>query len=373
MIALVAGGPGRDNRIEIVNHFPRGWGKARDPRPRLTEEPRLSMMPAFIFATPRPARLGAALLRALAPALIAAGCASALAPAAFAEEASLAPKGGGLSLAPAPATEPLAPDPLTAVPPPTVFERAASILPAFVYGNGVFDAAKPDLVMTVRGGVRFYPAYFGSTKVKTGPDAAFRIDHAELPGGITLGSNATGFLKGFGLRLTGRYIAPRNSSDYPEIRGLDDVPFTLETGLGIGYEQRYARAFADLRYGIVGTNAWTGDVGADGIAHPTEGLTLTLGPRVSFGSARFMDTYFGVSPEESQASGMAAFAPEGGIYGAGMELGARYLFNDRWGVEGAARWTRLMNGAQDSPIVESGSDDQYQVRIDLTRRISLDF
>ncbi len=311
---------------------------------------------------------------AIASRLAAWACALAcLGSAAVAEEPSLAAPAPPIS-AFAPVTDPVPADPLAApTPPHAALARAAGILPAFIYGDGVFDAEKPDLVLTMRGGVRFYPAYFGSTKVKTGPDAAFRIDRAELPGGLVLGSNATGFLKGFGLRLSGRYIARRQSSDYDEIRGLDDLPFTIETGLGIGYEQPHARAFADLRYGIIGTHTWTGDVGVDGIVHPTEGLTLTLGPRMSFGSTRFMDTYFGVSPEESQASGLRAYAPEGGVYGAGMELGARYLFNDRWGVEGAARWTRLMNGAADSPIVENGSDDQYQVRIDLTRRISLDF
>jgi outer membrane protein len=54
-------------------------------------------------------------------------------------------------------------------------------------------------------------------------------------------------------------------------------------------------------------------------------------------------------------------------------LGARYLFNERWGIEGAARWTRLSDTAATSPIVENGTDDQYSVRFDLSRRISLDF
>ena len=36
-------------------------------------------------------------------------------------------------------------------------------------------------------------------------------------------------------------------------------------------------------------------------------------------------------------------------------LGARYLFNERWGVEGSASWDRLLNDAADSPITEQGS------------------
>jgi outer membrane protein len=51
----------------------------------------------------------------------------------------------------------------------------------------------------------------------------------------------------------------------------------------------------------------------------------------------------------------------------------RYLLNERWGVEGAAEYERLLNDAADSPITEQGSADQYTVRVGITRRISLDF
>jgi outer membrane scaffolding protein for murein synthesis (MipA/OmpV family) len=116
-----------------------------------------------------------------------------------------------------------------------------------------------------------------------------------------------------------------------------------------------------------------GEIGADGIAYPFDGLTLTLGPRLEFGDNRFADTYFGVSASESEASGLPEFQANGGLLGAGVELGARYLFNERWGVEGAAGWQRLVNDAADSPVTATGSEDQYSVRVGLTRRISLDF
>lgn len=97
-------------------------------------------------------------------------------------------------------------------PPPT---HTTGILPAFIYGDGVFDAERPDFVATVRGGVRFGPAYFGSTKVKAGPDAAIRLDRVRLPGGLTFGSNeAVGFLRGFNPRLSGRIVPRRESNDY---------------------------------------------------------------------------------------------------------------------------------------------------------------
>lgn len=240
--------------------------------------------------------------------------------------------------------------------------------------GGIFDASDPDIVMTVRGGVEVSPAYLGSDQYEFGPDVAARVDYIRFPNGFEFGSGrSVGFRTGWGLRGAVRYIGERDSSDHPEIEGLDDVDWSFEAGLGLGYEQRNYRVFTDVRYGFIGHNAWTGDIGADGIAYPVDGLTLTLGPRLGFGTDRFAETYFGISEAESEASGLERFDAHGGLLSAGVELGARYLFNDRWGLEGNASWGRLLNDAAESPITEEGSADQYKVRLGITRSISLDF
>jgi len=246
--------------------------------------------------------------------------------------------------------------------------------PALTTAGGVFNATNPDVVLTVRAGVAFSPTYLGSDSYQLGPDLSARIDYLRFPGGFEYGSSRTvGFRTGFGIRGSVRYIGERNSKD--EIRGLDDVPWSFEAGLGVGYEQRNYRVFTDVRYGLVGHNAWVGQIGADGIAYPMDGLTVTLGPRLDFGDDKFTQTYFGVSNQESANTGgtIASFNASGGLVSAGVELGARYLFNDRWGVEGAASWNRLVNDAADSPITATGSEDQYGLRVGITRSISLDF
>ncbi len=73
------------------------------------------------------------------------------------------------------------------------------------------------------------------------------------------------------------------------------------------------------------------------------------------------------------ASGLDQYSANGGLLATGLEVGARYLFNERWGVEGAIGYDRLVNDAADSPITGQGSADQYTARIGITRRISLDF
>lgn len=247
-------------------------------------------------------------------------------------------------------------------------------LPAFLAAGGALDSPTPDLVVTLGAGVKVSPAYFGSDQYETGPTGIARIDYLRFPNGFEYGSGAAvGFRTGLGLRGSVRYISERKSSDYSEINGLDNVPWTFEAGFGLGYEQRNYRVFGDVRYGIIGSNAWVGDLGADAIAYPVDGLTLTLGPRLNFGSTNFTDTYFGISASESTASGLPQYDASGGLISGGVVLGARYLFNERWGVEGEASWERLVNDAADSPITALGSNDQYSVKLNLTRRISLDF
>ena len=250
-----------------------------------------------------------------------------------------------------------------ATPPPPALTTA---------GGGIIDATNPDLVLTLRAGVAVSPSYLGSDDYTVGPDLAARLDYIRFPGGFEFGSGrAVGFRTGFGLRGSVRYLGERKGED--QIEGLDDIPWSFEAGLGVGYEQRNYRVFTDVRYGFVGHNAWVGEVGADGIAYPMDGLTLTLGPRLSFGDDKFAETYFGVDASEAANSGLDEYHASGGLLGAGVELGARYRFNDRWGVEGAASWNRLVNDAADLPITATGSPDQYRFRVGITRSISLDF
>ena len=132
--------------------------------------------------------------------------------------------------------------------------------------------------------------------------------------------------------------------------------------------------FTDVRYGFVGHNAWVGEIGADGIAYPIDGLTLTARPAAVVRQRPLRRHLFRRHRRASRRRpASTAYHADGGLLGAGVELGARYLFNERWGVEGAASWDRLVNDAADSPITETGSDDQYRVRVGITRRISLDF
>ncbi len=235
--------------------------------------------------------------------------------------------------------------------------------------------ASPNLIFTLRGGVASAPDYFGSGDYSLGPDFGFRLGYLSLPGGRSFGNLDGLSPDGFGLRGSFRYIDQRDDADNSELAGLDDIDSSVELGLGVGYTSRKFDAFADVRYGVIGHESFVGELGADLKAHPSDRLSLSLGPRLLVGSEDYASTYFGVTPAESVASGgsFAPYAAGGGAVSAGVELGMTYQISDNWGLEGAVAYDRFVGDAEDSPIVHQGERDQYGVRIGITRRIVLDF
>jgi len=239
------------------------------------------------------------------------------------------------------------------------------------------DTPGHDLVstrMTVGLGASVGPSYFGADDYEVGPWGTVRFDYLRLPGGLSWGSaNTIGVREGFGLRGSFRYIGSRDASDRRELTGLDDVDASYEFGAGLGYETRDWRAFTDLRFGFGGHNSWVAEAGADAIFHPLDSVIVNVGPRLDFAGGSFMRTYFGVTEEESISSGLDKFTPGSGLSSVGMELGARYAFSDKWGIEGVATYDRLVDEAADSPVTELGSADQFGFRLGVTRSISLGF
>ena len=233
----------------------------------------------------------------------------------------------------------------------------------------------PLLSFTLRGGLAVQPEFPGSDDYQLGPDLGFSFGSLQVGRiGIGIGDPNPELVRtGLGLRGSFRYVGERDSSEYEPLRGLDDVDAAVELGVGVVYRQDAYQVFGDLRYGVTGHESLVGEIGADVFIQPTDRLTLNAGPRVFFAGDDYADDYFGVSPAESVRSGLGGFDAEGGALSAGLEIGAEYRIDDDWGIEGAVTYDRLLGDAEDSPITEAGSADQYGVRLGVTRRITFGF
>ena len=225
---------------------------------------------------------------------------------------------------------------------------------------------------SVTGGATVQPDYFGSDSHRLGPSGALGFSGLVL-GGISFGSleSPDVFSEGVGLRGAFRYIPQRKGED--ELAGLRDVDDAVELGVGLHYTTEHWQVYTDIRYGVIGHSAFTGEAGANLILRPTESLTLHAGPRAKFGSGRFMRTYFGVTEAEAAASGLGEYRPSGGVQSLGVEFGAYQALTEDWGVSGAVRFDRLRGDAGASPIVEQGNRDQLSATVGVTRHFNLRF
>lgn len=221
------------------------------------------------------------------------------------------------------------------------------------------------------GGVFSAPAYHGSEQLITGADLGFTFGALKW-GPIDAGNGVRGVPdNGLSLRGAFRVIGDRSSDDHSELAGLEDIDTAVELGFGLTFQQTDWMAFGEVRKGVTGHTGVTGTLGADVIYRPTEKWLITAGPRVNFGDDDFAGTYFGVPTDAT--SDFATFDATGGTLGAGVELSGTYFLDDKWAIEGAVSYERLMGDAADSPITQSGSDDQWRVRIGLSREFTLNF
>jgi MipA family protein len=140
----------------------------------------------------------------------------------------------------------------------------------------------------------------------------------------------------------------------------------------ISYRVGMFRGLATLRKGFGGHEGWIGEGGVDMILDPTQKFEIAFGPRVHFASDDYLDTYLGVTPAQSAASGLPVFNPDGGVKGVGAAAEGKYRLNRRWAVVGKAGYQRLIGDAADSPITDLGSKNQFTANIGLTYRFGLD-
>lgn len=240
--------------------------------------------------------------------------------------------------------------------------------PAVVAPAPVVEAT-PNLIFRLGAGVSYAPSYFGSDSSEGSASGSLSFQFMRL-GSKSFGSATGEPVYGFTPRGSFRVIGERSAADHPELTGLADVPLSVEIGGGLGYTSRNFEAFADVRYGAIGHNAFVGELGADAVLHPSDRLTLKVGPRVVIGSNKFNDTYFGVT---TATTTLAAYNPDSGVVSAGLQVAATYELNDKWNLDGALRFDQFQGDAKNSPIVTTGSNDQLRVTIGLSRLISLRF
>ena len=245
----------------------------------------------------------------------------------------------------------------------------ALLLPAAAYAQDSYGQA-PGIDFELGLGAGVSPEYFGSSSYILSPVPVIRIQRLTLPNGRTFGGGPE---TGFSIGPSFDFIGERSAADHPVLTGLNTVDTAVELGVSASYTFQHLRVSGAIRHGFGGHHGIRGEVGIDALFKPTEKLAIYAGPRFGFADEEFTNTYFGVSAAEAAVSSFAQTNVDGGLLSTGLEVGARYDFNDTWAAESKASWSRLQGDAGDSPITAQGSRDQYGLSFALIRKFSIDF
>ncbi|EMG9895958.1 MipA/OmpV family protein [Enterobacter hormaechei] len=219
-------------------------------------------------------------------------------------------------------------------------------------------------VLTLGGGVDVAPRYSGSDKSRV--TAAQVVDYAMANGFFISTTRGLGYGNRVGnldYSAALSYRAGRkdrdvssdsiaSGSDY--LRGMGDIKGSAVVVPGLGYRitdwlnvQMHAEVPVSERD--------NGEAVHFGIASPlytSPENSVTLALTGSWGSSKYMQTYYGVSAAQSAASGFARHDAGSGIYAYSLNLDWTHKLTSRWSLLAAAGVTQLTGEAGDSPIVQ---------------------
>jgi len=96
-------------------------------------------------------------------------------------------------------------------------------------------------------------------------------------------------------------------------------------------------------------------------------MRLSLGAHVTYADSNYMEAYFGVDAKNVGSSGLPAYKASSGLKDTGLGLVGLYTFNKTWGMIGSVSYTRMLNDAEDSPLVnDEGDENQYGALLAVT-------
>jgi outer membrane scaffolding protein for murein synthesis (MipA/OmpV family) len=228
-------------------------------------------------------------------------------------------------------------------------------------------------VVDIGAGIQYKPKYPGSEDYILVPLPLLAVQRLFIPG---FGQVVDGEeeLRAFYMFPSFDFNGKREASDASDLTGTETVDWALELGLGVGYRYDWLRGTVEVRQGINGHEGQVIELGMDVITAPVDSLQFNFGPRLTWASGDYMDTYFGVTEAEASAPGsrLSAYDPSSSFKTAGLEARATYAPSQSTRVHVRAGWDKFIGDAADSPIVEEGSRDQFTIGGGLTYRFSFD-
>lgn len=249
-------------------------------------------------------------------------------------------------------------------------EKPASADPAPGKPEG---AAPPATVWKWEGAigpmVSLSPQYSGSASRKTSVVPGFYLRYGRLSvsnaSGFVARRNSDDIFRGLGLDLKRkdrlrlnislRIDTGRRSSDSSGLTGITNVKRTIRARSSATYSMDGGWK-ASLGWGADLLGRGGGNVFDAGVSHDrrlSPHTTWTIGVGMSFADHRYMQSYYGITPAESVASGRPEYVAGAGMRDVSLGTGWRTEINPRWVALWGGSVGKLLGPAAKSPLTTS--------------------
>lgn len=153
-----------------------------------------------------------------------------------------------------------------------------------------------------------------------------------------------------------------------KVSHMQTVPREEEAGGFVGWHADHLSLSLTGVYDISGNSDGTLFYLNGGYKIPVnDRFEMAVGAQTTWASNDYMEAYFGVSAPDAASSGLPRYSADSGIKDAGVTLTGHYKFTKTWGMLGNVGYTRMMNDAEDSPLVKNvGDENQYTAILAVT-------
>ncbi|MCX5581683.1 MipA/OmpV family protein [Kaistia terrae] len=227
--------------------------------------------------------------------------------------------------------------------------------PAATVDQGRFGYFSDNLAkwnVVLGAGAMIAPKFEGSKEYKVSPvpfvSASFGDRVVVDPRGLTVNIYKT---HGFSFGVRGGYDLGRKEDDSDHLQGLGDIDAGGVVGGTIAYELGAFEIYSSLEKIIGGSDGMEAKLGMD-VFQRLDRFVFRSGVSATWADSKYMETYFGVAPEQSANSGLAVYQAGAGFKRVDLEASVTYMASENWMVRGQAAVGYLLGDAADSPIVQ---------------------
>ena len=169
------------------------------------------------------------------------------------------------------------------------------------------------------------------------------------------------------------YERGRDSDDSPTLTGLEDIDGSLPIGGYIRSTLGPVGFRIDAGQDIIGGHDGFSVDASIGTAYNGGRFGIQPSATLSWGDSNYNESFFGITGEQSLASGLDTFDVGSGFHSYSFNVIAWYQIHDNYQIGAFASYKEFFDDAEDSPILqaEDGSTSGLFAGVSLTRKFDL--